>query len=120
MELTKPIYHVLRSITKHLLLDNESKTAARMPLSPNVRIVPLLVDVRVSGTLTRHILRFDIPLPASTESDLRNLDKAQLRADILAMRDRGMSYRKIGAVLGVHWTRVGQIARMERNHSETG
>ena len=69
----------------------------------------LILDLRVSGTLTRHILRFDIPLPVSTESDLRNPDKTQLRADILAMHERGMSYRIIGAVLGIHWTRVGQI-----------
>lgn len=69
------------------------------------------LDLRVSGTLTRHILRFDIPLPVSTESDLRNPDKAQLRADILAMLQRGMSYRKIGAALGIHWTRVGQIVK---------
>jgi hypothetical protein len=67
------------------------------------------MDLRVSGTLTRHILRFDIPVPASTESDLRNPDKQQLHADILNMRKRGMSYRKIGAALGIHWTRVGQL-----------
>ena len=67
------------------------------------------MDLRVSGTLTRHILHFDIPLPASTESDLRNPDKEQLRAVIFTMRERGMSYRKIGAALGIHWTRVGQI-----------
>jgi hypothetical protein len=78
------------------------------------------LDLRVSSTLTRHILRFDIPLPASTESDLRNPDKNHLRADILAMRTNGMSYRKIGAALGIHWTRVGQIARMEKDNSETG
>ena len=82
-----------------------------MPLSPNVPIVPLLVDLKVSGTLTRHILRFDIPLPASTESDLRNPDKEQLCSDILHMREQGMSYREIGATLGIHWTRVGQIVK---------
>lgn len=69
---------------------------------------------------TRHILRFDIPLPASTESDLRNPDKEQLRTNILAMRADGMSYRRIAREVGLHWTRVGQIARKERNHSETG
>jgi len=68
------------------------------------------VDLRVSGTLTRHKLRFDVPLPASTESDHRNPDKAQLRTDILAMREQGKSYREIGAALGIHFTRVGQIA----------
>lgn len=43
------------------------------------------LGVRVSVPLTRHIIRFGIPLPASTATDLRNPDKAQLRADILAM-----------------------------------
>ena len=70
-----------------------------------------IVDLRVSGTLIRHILRFDIPIPQSTESNLRNRDKAQLRADILAMRAQGMSYRQIGAARGIHWTRVQQIVK---------
>jgi hypothetical protein len=70
------------------------------------------MDLRGSVPLTRHILPFDLPLTASTESDLRHPDKGQLRADILAMLQQGMSYRKIGAALGIHWTRVGQIARM--------
>ena len=61
--------------------------------------------------LTRHILRFDIPLPASTESDLLNPDKAQLRADILAMRANGMSFRQIARKVGLHWTRVQQIVK---------
>lgn len=51
---------------------------------------------------TRHIHRFDIPAPPSTENSLRNPDKKQLRADILAMFQQGMSYRKIGAALGIH------------------
>jgi len=67
------------------------------------------VDLRGAVPLTRHILRFDIPLPASTESDLRNPDKAQLRADILAMRANGMSYRQIAREVDLHWTRVQQI-----------
>lgn len=67
------------------------------------------MDLRVSGTLTRHTLQFGIPVPASTASDLRNPDKEQLRTDILIMREQGMSYREIGAALGIHWTRVGQI-----------
>ena len=78
------------------------------------------MDLRVSGTLTRHILQFDIPVPLATESNLRNPGKVQLRADVLTMRQQGMSYRQIGAALGIHWTRVGQIARMETNLSETG
>ncbi len=74
------------------------------------------VDLRVSGTLTRHILRFDIPLPASTESDLRNPNKPQLRADILAMREQGMSYRQIAREVGLHWTRVQQIVKANYRH----
>jgi hypothetical protein len=76
------------------------------------------MDMRVSVPLTRHILRFDISLPASTESDLRNPDKEQLRADIFAMLQRGMSYRQIGALLGIQWTRVGQIVKQDRALSD--
>ena len=69
------------------------------------------VDLRDTVPLTRHILRFEIPLTSSTESNLRNPDKDQLRADILAMCANGMSYRQIATALGIHWTRVGQIVR---------
>lgn len=74
------------------------------------------MDLRVSGTLTRHILQFDIPLPASTESDLRNPDKAQLQDDILAMRADGMSYRQIAREVGIHFTRVQQIITSQKKH----
>jgi hypothetical protein len=67
------------------------------------------VDLRDSVPLTRHMLGFDVDAPESTVSRDRNPDKKQLRAEILAMRARGMSYRKIGTVLGLHWTRVGQV-----------
>ena len=79
-----------------------------------------MVDLRVSVPLTRHILRFVIPLSPSTESRLRNPDKAQLRADILALREQGMSYRKIAGELGLHWTRVRQIMLEKMKRSETG
>lgn len=69
------------------------------------------MDLRDTVPLTRHILRFDIRLTASTESNLRNPDKDQLRADILVMRANGLSYRQIAAVLEIHWTRVGQIVK---------
>lgn len=58
--------------------------------------------MRVFSTLIRYILRFHVPVPASTRSDLRNPDKEQFHTDILTMRERGMSYREIGAVLGIH------------------
>jgi hypothetical protein len=51
------------------------------------------------------------PLPASTESDLRNPNKAQLRAGILALRESGISYRQIAREVGLHWTRVQQIVK---------
>jgi DNA-binding CsgD family transcriptional regulator len=34
------------------------------------------------------------------------MTKGQLRTDILAMLQQGMSYRQIGAQLGIHWSRV--------------
>lgn len=71
----------------------------------------ILSSLAIFEMTSRHILRFDIPLPASTESDLRHPDKQQLRADILVMRAKGMSYRKIGLALGIHWTRVQQIVK---------
>jgi hypothetical protein len=49
---------------------------------------------------------------------LRNPDKDQLRADILAMRQQGMSYRQIGAVLSIHWTRVGQIIKDKQHRAK--
>jgi hypothetical protein len=69
------------------------------------------MDLKVSGTLTRHIHHFDIPVPQSTLSDRLHPDKEQLRADIPDTRASGMSYRKIGVMLGIHWTRVEQIVK---------
>ena len=65
--------------------------------------------MRDSGTLTRHTLRFNIPIPTSTQSNLRHPDKAQLRTDILTLRERGMSYREIAGETGLHHSRVWQI-----------
>ena len=53
------------------------------------------LDLRVSVALTKHLVRFDVPLPASTESDLRKPGKAQLRADILTVRECGMNNRRL-------------------------
>lgn len=44
-------------------------------------------------------------------SVLLNVDKALLRRRVLELRQQGMSYRQIGAALGIHWTRVGQIVK---------
>jgi hypothetical protein len=78
-------------------------------LLARVRLNSYQVDLGVSVPLTRHIHTFDIPLSPSTESSLRNPDKEQLRADIFAMREQGMSYRQIAQEVGSHWTRVQQI-----------
>lgn len=80
-----------------------------VPLAPS----GFLLDLRVSVPLIRHILQFDIPLSASTESDLCNPDKDALHQTILDLRANGMSYRQIDEIVGLHWTRVSQIARME-------
>lgn len=40
-----------------------------------------------------------------------NADKSLLRKRVLELRQQGMSYRQIGAALGIHWTRVGQIVK---------
>jgi hypothetical protein len=34
------------------------------------------------------------------------------------MLQRGKSYRQIGAQLGIHWTRVGQIVKQDRALSD--
>jgi hypothetical protein len=69
------------------------------------------VDLRGTVPLTRHILPFDIPVPTSTLSEQLNADKDLLRKQVLEMREAGMSYRQIGAVVGLHWTRVGKIVK---------
>lgn len=60
---------------------------------------------------TRHIHPFDIPVPTSTLSNQLNTDKGLLRQQILKMHQLGMSYRQIGTVVELHWTRVGQIVK---------
>lgn len=53
-----------------------------------------------------------LPTPLSTESNRRNADKAQLRAEVLAMNTWGMSQDEIGVALRtIRRTRVGQIVK---------
>jgi len=66
------------------------------------------------------MLQFDIPVPASTQSDLRNPDKEQLRAQIFALRQQGMSYREIAGETGLHHSRVWQIVNSETSTSDNG
>lgn len=60
---------------------------------------------------TRHKLDLTIPTLQSTSSDELHSDKAQLRSTVLETRAQGMSYREIGRVVGLHWTRIQQIVR---------
>ena len=62
---------------------------------------------------TRHKLAFQIPLPQSTVGNHLHTDKNALRERIVALRAEGMSYRKIVRVVGLHWTRIGQILNSE-------
>lgn len=99
---------IIQQFVAKIVIKEGTGTCSRAFPFPDDLYMPSFcdLDMRVSVPLTRHILHFDIPLPASTESDLRNPDKAQLRADILAMRADGMSYRRIARAVGLHWTRV--------------
>jgi hypothetical protein len=60
---------------------------------------------------SRHVLPFDVFVPQSTLSEQLNTDKNLLRKRVMEMHQQGMSYRKIGVALGIHWTRVGQIVK---------
>jgi hypothetical protein len=75
------------------------------------------VDLRGRVPLTRHIHTFDIPIPISTQSNLRNSDKEHLGKEIQALVQQGMSYRQIAQELGIHWTRVGQILKDHKGNS---
>jgi hypothetical protein len=59
------------------------------------------------------MLVFEIPVSIATRSEKLHPDKEKMRLFILEMRAKGMSYRKIADVLGIHWTRVGQILRLK-------
>ncbi|MDZ4765131.1 MAG: helix-turn-helix domain-containing protein [Chloroflexota bacterium] len=67
--------------------------------------------MRDSVSNTRHLHLLDLPVASSTSTDDRHPNKAVLRDQIMLLRDRGMSYREIGELLGLHWTRVGQIVK---------
>lgn len=98
---------------KHLInsaltaLSTNNKKGAFRPYMPSLRDL----DLRVSGTLTRHKLVFIIPIPASTESNLRNPDKNHLCERILALREAGLSLRAIAREVDLHWTRVQQVVK---------
>ena len=70
-----------------------------------------LVDLRGDLSLTRHSYGFTIPPTASSLSNHRYPDKAQLLEIILALRAEGQSYRAISHEVGLHWTRISQILK---------
>jgi hypothetical protein len=76
------------------------------------------MDLRGRVPLTRHIHLFAIPVPLSTESNLRNPNKEHLYKEIQAMVRQGRSYRQIAHELGIHWTRVGQILKDHKGNSD--
>ena len=57
------------------------------------------------------MLPFEIAVVPTTLNNQQHPDKTQLHSIILQMHANGMSYRQIGAALGIHWTRVGQLLR---------
>jgi hypothetical protein len=57
------------------------------------------------------MLNFEIPLPQSTVTKFSFSDETLLRTLVLEMHEQKMSYREIGKALGLHWTRVHQIAK---------
>ncbi|MBK8023900.1 MAG: hypothetical protein IPK19_21310 [Chloroflexi bacterium] len=58
---------------------------------------------------------FAVLISAHEQAVRQNPDKQQLREAIFQMSASGMSYREIGTVLGLHWTRVGHVMREERS-----
>jgi hypothetical protein len=77
-------------------------------------------NLRDGNPITRYTLNFEIPLPQSTVTKLSFSDKALLRKLVLEMYEQGMSYREIGNVLGLHWTRVHQIITPYRSKESAG
>ena len=71
------------------------------------------MDLRGRLPYTRHKLDLAIPVPQSTQSDHMYPDKEQLRSNVLALREQGMSYREIAQEIGLHWTRIQQIVKLE-------
>ncbi|MCA9885951.1 MAG: hypothetical protein KC708_23405, partial [Anaerolineae bacterium] len=58
-----------------------------------------------------HKLLFKVPIPTSTATNRFHPDKHKLRSQILALRERGFSYREIARLTGIHFTRVAQLVK---------
>jgi len=74
-------------------------------------LISLLVDLRGRVSYTRYTLDFPILKSLSEITDQRYPDKQKLGETIHALRERGLSYRGIGAALGIYWTRIGLIIK---------
>jgi len=64
-----------------------------------------------TGTLARQFHGFAIPPPTSTLAREIWPDKQALRDRITELRADGLSFRRISAMIGLHWTRVAQILK---------
>jgi hypothetical protein len=61
--------------------------------------------------LTRHIQDFAITSSPSTLAREVWPDKQALRERISELRAEGLSFRRISAAIGLHWTRIAQILK---------
>ena len=74
------------------------------------------MDLRVLFSSPSQKLDFALAQSEVAVATGRNPDKELLRATILHLREQGMSYREIAQVVGLHWTRIQQIAK---SHGES-
>jgi hypothetical protein len=69
------------------------------------------MDLRALSRILSQKQLFVIPLSEYAIATQLYPDKFQLRSTILDMGASSMSYRQIGKVMGIHWTRVQQIVK---------
>lgn len=98
-------YQLIRQFVHKITYTKETCTLEyTFPLVEAYRDVSLgKVDLREHLALPNHSLTFPTPQP------LPKRPAADLRTQALLLHARGLSYRKIAAQLGVHWTRVHQV-----------
>jgi len=72
------------------------------------------MDVRGVVPFPSQKRRFKVATSAYVRSLRRHPDKAALRELVQQLRQNGLSLREIAAEVGLHWTRVGQIAKQNR------
>jgi hypothetical protein len=52
-----------------------------------------------------------VPVSESTATKSLHPNKELLKQMVNHLRNQGLSYRQIGMILSIHWTRVGQIIK---------